>query len=403
MTSAQFAVYQAFRTIVPEAKDRIPLDRSTAIYPILCYAPFVFLAYLTRRPDTYHVRLLLLPSTVTLILVAAYRFTWTTPELNVYNWGQCGLWAAVALAKSLDFALTEEGMLKIGECRPGIKKGKDKSNGVEIDSMEDEHKQHPYIATWLYDATARTLRIPHSYPEILHQKLPHSRHPRISAQALSRSRFAFGRDDVLSQLPLAKRYLVSTAIHMITGYAILAGFHMVYDLVTLIAVGLLDGSPTSWPPVMDQPWHADSMHRFWGKDWHQLLRRTFLVFGGFPGKWIGGNIGMLFGMFLASGLFHECAMYSMSRGFDHSATVFFGAQAFVLLFERMWRRYTGRRISGIPGRLWVYFNMFVCAQPTVDAWHRRGLGGGMVIPPALSPTRWIFLPLAKRLLENIQH
>lgn len=86
----KFAGHQAFQTIVPEVKDRIPLNRSTAIYPILCYAPFVFLAYLTRRPDTYHIRLLLLPSTVTLILVAAYRFRWTTPELNVYNWGQCG-------------------------------------------------------------------------------------------------------------------------------------------------------------------------------------------------------------------------------------------------------------------------------------------------------------------------
>jgi hypothetical protein len=352
----------------------------------------------------------------------------------------------VALAKSLDFALTEEGMLKIGECRPGIKKGKDKSNGVEIDSMEDEHKRHPYIATWLYDAvdvihTMRGLR--YKFGQGIY--VPKETRPLERSAFLLATLKSFIKNflilDILEsllklfpgvgsplggtmfypKLPLAERYLVSTAIHMITGYAILAGFHMVYDLVTLIAVGLLDGSPTSWPPVMDQPWHADSMHRFWGKDWHQLLRRTFLVFGGFPGKWIGGNIGMLFGMFLASGLFHECAMYSMSRGFDHSATVFFGAQAFVLLFERFWRRYTGRRISGIPGRLWVYFNMFVCAQPTgtcvafcvsylwptsnylVDAWHRRGLGGGMVIPPALSPTRWIFLPLVKRLLESIQH
>jgi hypothetical protein len=57
--------------------------------PVSCYAPFIFLAYLTRRPDTYLIRLLLLPSVIVSILVAAYRFTWTMPELNVYNWGQC--------------------------------------------------------------------------------------------------------------------------------------------------------------------------------------------------------------------------------------------------------------------------------------------------------------------------
>lgn len=62
---------------------------TTAVYPVALYAPFIFLAYLTRRPDTYPIRLLLLPSVITSILVAAYRFTWTVPELNVYNWGQC--------------------------------------------------------------------------------------------------------------------------------------------------------------------------------------------------------------------------------------------------------------------------------------------------------------------------
>ena len=84
-----FAGHEAFRTIVPTERDRIPINASTGIYPILCYAPFVFLAYLSRRADTYLIRLLLLPSTITAILVASYRFTWAVPELNVYNWGQC--------------------------------------------------------------------------------------------------------------------------------------------------------------------------------------------------------------------------------------------------------------------------------------------------------------------------
>lgn len=40
----------------------------------------------------------------------------------------------------------------------------------------------------------------------------------------------------------------------------------------------------------------------------------------------------------------------------------------------------------------------VTDHPVVNGWHRRGLGGGMVIPPYISPARWILLPFVKRLL-----
>lgn len=152
---------------------------------------------------------------------------------------------------------------------------------------------------------------------------------------------------------------------MLTGSALLAGFGMVYDLVTLVAVGLVHSPPTAWPPIMDDPWSADSMHAFWARHWHQLLRQTFLVLGGYPGKILtgGSDIGMVFGAFVASGLFHECAMYSMARGFDAAVPMFFALQGPVLVGERVWRRVTGRRVSGWGGRLWVYFMMFVGAQP----------------------------------------
>ena len=83
-----YGAYQAFRTIVPAEEARIPLTFQNAIYPVLCYTPFIFLAYLARRPDTYLIRLLWLPTVIIGILVSAYRFYWVLPELNVYNWGQ---------------------------------------------------------------------------------------------------------------------------------------------------------------------------------------------------------------------------------------------------------------------------------------------------------------------------
>lgn len=284
-------------------------------------------------------------------------------------------------------------MLKVGESRPGVKKGKEKDkdtqNGDANGHTEHgEPQRHPLIAPWFYDAmeVAHTLRgIRWKFGQGVH--IPKETRPLETSAFLHATFYSFIKNflvlDLLEsvlklfpgvgqplggtmfypQLTPVTRYAVSTIIHMITGTAILAGFGMVYDLITLFAVGVLDSSPLSWPPVMDDPWHSESMHEFWAKNWHQLLRQTFLVFGGYPGKWLAGNIGMLFGTFIASGLFHECAMYSMGRGFDHSATIFFGMQGPVLLLERLWRRITGKRVGGLPGRLWVYFMLFVCAQP----------------------------------------
>jgi hypothetical protein len=56
----------------------------------------ILMAYLARRPDTYALRVLLLPITVSLILFAAYHFTWTQVELNVYNWTQCKQLCSIA-------------------------------------------------------------------------------------------------------------------------------------------------------------------------------------------------------------------------------------------------------------------------------------------------------------------
>jgi hypothetical protein len=84
-----FGARRAFRTIIPDLQDRIPITWHTAPYPLALYIPFLFMAYLARRKHTYLTRLLLLPITLCGIVAAAYRYVWIIPELNVYNWGQC--------------------------------------------------------------------------------------------------------------------------------------------------------------------------------------------------------------------------------------------------------------------------------------------------------------------------
>jgi len=132
------------------------------------------------------------------------------------------------------------------------------------------------------------------------------------------------------------------------------GFNMFYNLVILVAVPLLGHSPTSWPPLFDRPWASANLHDFWAKNWHQLLRQTFLVMGGFPLSYIFGKLGLVFGTFLASGLFHNWAMYAMGMGTDVRVVLFFVGQAVGIGCERLWRRLTGRRVSGWAGTAWVW-------------------------------------------------
>jgi len=173
----------------------------------------------------------------------------------------------------------------------------------------------------------------------------------------------FGGSIFFPDLPFPTRYIVSTVIHILTGVALVAGFSMVYDLMTLFAVAILGHSPSAWPPVMDNPWASQSLHEFWAKRWHQLFRQTFLVFGGIPGRKIGGDVGLVLGTFLASGLFHECSILAMGCKWDSRVPLFFLLQGGSVIGERVWKKMTGRRVNGLLGRMWVYFDIMILGQP----------------------------------------
>jgi hypothetical protein len=167
------------------------------------------------------------------------------------------------------------------------------------------------------------------------------------------------------------KYAVSTGISFLMGLAIIAGFEMCYALLTLLCVGLLGHNTESWPPVFDRPWRATSLADFWGRRWHQTLRQTFFIFGGYPLQWMVdrllrpimgqenaasyGRVGLVLGTFIASGLFHGLSIYGMGEGgVDHAATVYFTNQGLLLLAERGWRKVTGKRVEGWWGTIWTY-------------------------------------------------
>ncbi|KAK2465364.1 hypothetical protein APHAL10511_002718 [Amanita phalloides] len=394
--------------IVPPKEHRIPITLKSAVQPLLCYLPYLYLCYLARRENTRIIRLLTLPIVLLSIITAAYRYTWTHPSLYVYNWGQC-FFALVAIGRALDMALTPQGMLKLSESRPGVSISK---QPLRFTGLLDAFDLAFTLRGLSYKFSQGTYIPPHTRPTA-------SRRAFLLATLRSFTINYLMLDILDSTIKLLPngigtihggsiflppyftatpwaRYGASTFIHILTGSALLAGFNMVYDLIVLIAVGVFDSPPLSWPPLMENPFAADSMHSFWGRRWHQLLRRPLVVLGGIPGSWLTGDVGMLCGTFVASALFHECSMYAMDRGLDLGGFLFFAIQGPILILERVWRMGTRRRVHGWIGRLWVYFVMFGLGQPLTDSWHRRGLGGGMVIPPFFSPTRLLLLPHLKR-------
>lgn len=303
-----------------------------------------------------------------------------------------------ALVKSMELAFAPHGRLKIGEIEPGVSKVP-ASNG-KASTVDNESSKRPtawYTAYrgfldacellssmrgvgWDY-GTGTDIYIPSEYrPTEKRLFLQSTFWSTVcyfllldfidtSFKLIPGISSPLGGSIFFAELSPVPRAMVSTALHFATGVAFIAGFNMCYGILTLICVswGQL---PSAWPPVMERPWATTSLHDFWGRRWHQLLRQTFLVGGGYPLAFVleniigtlfnrragrkAGLLGLVFGAFTASGLFHMLAMYAMGRGIEWRVVGFFSAQAVALAVERTWKAITGRRVDGWWGRAWAY-------------------------------------------------
>ncbi|KAG1872477.1 hypothetical protein DFJ58DRAFT_903875 [Suillus subalutaceus] len=395
-------VHDAFRALVPEPHERIPITGINTLYLLFPLLPLIYMGYLARRPDTFTLRLLFLPLVVVVAVGTYFRFMWTEPHHNIYNWAQ-GVLAEAISAKAIDFAWRKEGILKIDEVQPGVARNPDavKANGDAHAKPVTSDPATPTFA-WLYDALEVILS-----NRGLGWKFGIGIHVPREERSLERNSFLFatlisfignymifdllesliklvpdvgaphGGTIFRAELPFFHRYALSTAIHVATGSCILAAFELFYDLITIFAVLLLGKLPVC------------------------MASQIFFIFGGFFGKIIAGKFGMLFGTFIGSGLYHEFAAYALGRGFDTIVPLFFMLQAPLLLCEKAWYKYTGHRVGGLYGRLWVYFCVIILGQPLSNSWHRRGLGGGLMVPPSLSPARQFIIPSIRHCLNGI--
>lgn len=83
--------------------------------------------------------------------------------------------------------------------------------------------------------------------------------------------------------------------------------HLPYELTEFF-------NPDLYPPITRPIFQSPNLSYFWGKAWHQNLRRCFLICGGKPALWVASRLRLhpdtqkavgLFGAFGASAVLHE--------------------------------------------------------------------------------------------------
>ena len=68
-----------------------------------------------------------------------------------------------------------------------------------------------------------------------------------------------------ASMPSLYRYGLSLSLTAFAGFTLISCFDFLNATATLVGVGLLHQSPSQWPPVVDNPWLADSLHDLWAK------------------------------------------------------------------------------------------------------------------------------------------
>lgn len=183
-------------------------------------------------------------------------------------------------------------------------------------------------------------------------------------------------------------FLISAAEMGISQLNILS--HMIHWLGNYIQIPkwlLRSTDPLSIQHAFNSPHTATSLGQLWGRCWHQLFRRGFLMCGGIPASVIARKMGGgltaqkisgLFGSFFISALMHEYVVHHFApkphpsphvyfQEFPSSFAYFF-IQPFGILLEPYIIPLIPRKVGG--GWLWVLIFTLLTATPFRNQWVR---------------------------------
>ncbi|KAF8316122.1 hypothetical protein DL93DRAFT_2078375 [Clavulina sp. PMI_390] len=419
-----------FNALIPPPHRRVPRDAQYAWFYGLTLFLLVLMAGLARRRGTWLMRLALFPFAMAAMLQFIYGFFSDEEPVN----RAFGTWGLQLALKLIEYVHSPEPTLKLSEIQK--EKGSDKpqshsSRSLLLSPLYFLYDGLELIFTfrgfdWQFGAETGVRKPPQwlntkSRPRfVLHVIIVIIRDSLICDVAQTviqtvglggterRSMFSFGGGNILA------KYSISTSLHILSGVVIVYGLEMMYLMCALIGVLFCGSEPTSWLPLVEKPWISTSLHDLWGRRWHQLFRRSFLLVGGYPLAVIvrlflvrdtsttGAEAkksslnpsAIAIGTCVASAMIHYWDFYALSHGTmpGYLTVAFFIAQGVGLTLERELKRVTGKVVGGFRGWLWVFFWMVVVAQPFIDSWHRLGFLDKAIVPPELSPMHHFVVP-----------
>ncbi|KAF8523723.1 hypothetical protein BU17DRAFT_43596 [Hysterangium stoloniferum] len=418
------------RAIIPSPGEQVPIHWHNLPLMFVPSLGLYYIGYLARKKNTCLLRAAVAPLIIFGSFHVAFGYVWLDPRYGIYNFLKANYCLAV-IAVSIDLAFRTEVIQKVTE----QKRGGDNGHSPNAPQLSSPSKQKELAVTGLISDIREGMYICHAARGLEYDWGQDVTVPR-ETRRLERKPFLLatlrqllhgllvvdfidslwklipalqnpmGGSIFVSSLPWPMRYTLSTVLHYSTATMLQYMLQTSYDLMTIFGVLILRQSPKVWPPIIEHPFLRDSLIDFWSTGWHQLLRQVFFIFGGFPGRWLsqklgfGGGIGLLFGTFFASAMFHEIPFYFLGSGFDWRAPAFFMQQACFVFMERVFRRVTGRRVSGLLGVIWANFAMGILSQNMSDSWHQRGFGSSAIVPESISPTRRVILPLVSYVLDS---
>lgn len=199
-------------------------------------------------------------------------------------------------------------------------------------------------------------------------------------------------------LPPLIQLLRSVLVGFLTVWMAYFAMQWSHLLLAILCTILFQHHPSQWPPLFDSPWLSTSLTELWGRRWHQMMRELLMSLGFAPFNYLFGHLGGLFGAFLVSGIIHDIELRSFGRGGNSVAVIGFWAMCGVgVVLERIWKKYTGRPVGGIWGRLWTFGWMALWGIPVVNEWAKAGRFGALRLPGELEP--WLgIMRIASRTL-----
>ncbi|KAH8833327.1 membrane bound O-acyl transferase family-domain-containing protein [Flagelloscypha sp. PMI_526] len=183
------------------------------------------------------------------------------------------------------------------------------------------------------------------------QPHPTSSRFRFVSRRLSQGLVGLVIGDLAGALPYPPRdSLFSGPFHVLMFWVSGIGLISAYNLSSAGAVALFISTPEYWPPLFGKWTDAWSLRRFWGRVWHQVLRRRLQSNAIALARALGFEKGtqmsaytQLYAVFLGSGIIHFLCDYSLFRQWTYigfgiyfpasQSLIFFAMQAVGITIE----------------------------------------------------------------------